>query len=80
MSWLVPIVMTVVLLRFGLLASAAMLTLGHLGLLYPVTQFSGAWYTGGVPVLVSTIVLVAAYGAWTCAGHPALDPAHAIGP
>lgn len=31
------------LLRLGLLAAVTMLSLGHLGLLYPVTQFSGAW-------------------------------------
>lgn len=68
-------IMTVMLLRFGLLASATMLTLGHLGLLYPVTHFSGAWYAGGAPVLMSTIVLVAACGAWTCARRGAPDPA-----
>jgi protein-S-isoprenylcysteine O-methyltransferase Ste14 len=63
------------LLRFGLLASATMLVLGHLGLLYPVTQFSGAWYAGGAPVLMSTVVLVAGYWAWTCARRAAPDAA-----
>ena len=57
-------VMAAVLLRFGLLASATMLVLGHLIILYPTTRYSDSWLTSGSTVLAFTVPLVAAYGAW----------------
>ncbi len=73
------VVMTVVMLRFGLLATAALFALGHLAILYPITGFSGPWWAGGRMTLLATIVVVAAYGAWCCARRPVsgrVDRAH----
>ena len=65
-----PVVSAVVMLRFGVLAAVTFFSLFHLALLYPVTGFSGPWYSGGRMTLMATVVLVAAYGAWCCARRP----------
>jgi len=69
-----PVITAVVMLRFGLLAGATLFSLLHLGLLYPVTGFSGARYAGGRMILMATVVLVAAYGARCCARQRGLEP------
>ncbi len=68
LPWVVAVV---VMLRFGVLPTVALFSLAHLGILYPVTGFSGAWWAGGRMTLLATIVVVAAYGAWCCARRPA---------
>ncbi len=63
-------VTAVVMLRFGVLATVTTFSLGFLGIVYPITGFSGAWWAGGKMTLLATIVVVAAYGAWCCARRP----------
>jgi serine/threonine-protein kinase len=61
-----------VMLHFGLAATAAAMALANLIILYPTTTWGGSWITTGSTVLALTVPVVAAYGAWAATrGGPA---------